>query len=82
MLRNEPHVIVLVLVRDGDVTPIGNEIDDIGHPKLVSLDGEGQVENAINVVVEHPHERLVVFRVDGLEVVVIYWLAEHVLVDG
>ena len=78
----QPDVLGLVLVRHGDVPPIRNEVDDLGHSKVIALDGERQVEDTVDVVLEHPYERLVVLGVDRLEVVVVDGLAEHVLVDG
>lgn len=82
LVGDEADVFGLVLVCHRDVTTAGNEVRDLDDAELFALDGEGEVEDAVDVVGECPLERLVVLRVDRLEVAVVDGLAEHVLVDG
>lgn len=82
LVGDEADVFSLVVVGDGNVATVGDEVDNLDDAEVVTLDREGQVEHAVNVVVEHPDERLVVFGVDRFEIVVVDPLAEHVLVDG
>lgn len=82
LIRDQANVLGFVLVRDCNVASVGDEIDDLGNAKVVALDGHSEIQDAVDVVVEHPDERLVILGVNGLEVSMVDGLPEHVLVDS
>jgi hypothetical protein len=82
LLGDEANVLGLVLVGDGDVAAVGDEVDDFDDAELVALNGEGEVDDPLDGVGEHPLKTFVVLRIDRLEVAVVDGFAEHVLVDG
>jgi hypothetical protein len=51
------HVVVPGLVCDGTVSTVWNQVNDVGHTKLVTLDRKREVDNAVGVVVQDPDKR-------------------------
>lgn len=56
LVRNQTHVLAFVLVRDRDVPSIRDEIDRLNYTEVVTLSRECQVDNSVNVIVQHPNE--------------------------
>src|SRR5882757_6895098 len=73
---------MLVLLSDGDVATIWNEINSFYHTKLVIVNRECLRDDISNVVLQHPAKRLVVIRVKRLHILERDSLAQDALVDG
>lgn len=75
-------VVHLVVVGDGDVAAVGDEVVDLLGAKRVRLDRKRQLEDVLDRVLGHPLEARVVRRVDRLEVLQAHVLgAEQLAVD-
>lgn len=68
VLNNQADVLLLVLVRDGNVAAVGYQIDNLFGSKHMRNDGKRLGENVLNVILEHPAERLVVVEVERLHI--------------
>lgn len=82
MVGDEANIFSLVLIRDGDVSTVRDEVDRLDDAKLFPFDREGQFDDSVNVVLQHPLETRVVGRVYRFQIFVVDGFAEHVFVDG
>ncbi|GIX66156.1 uncharacterized protein BcabD6B2_55920 [Babesia caballi] len=79
----ELDVLVLVLVGDGDVAAVGDQVDDLYHAELVDLGREEKLQpEVLEPAVVDGGEVLVELGVDGLRVGGRDLAAQHVLVEG
>jgi hypothetical protein len=81
LISDETNVFSFILVRNGDVSSIRNEIDSLDDTEFITFNGEVELNDSIDIVLQHPLQRVVVGVVDRFEVSVVDRFSEHVLVD-
>jgi hypothetical protein len=82
VLDNALDIVLLVLLGDGDVAAVLDQVDDLLLAKVVSFDGEGLSNNIRDIILQHPEQRLVVVQIQRFHILDRDSPAEDLLVNS
>lgn len=79
ILYHQPNILVLVLLGNGNIPSVGNQIDNLLNAKLVADNTKSLGNHVVNIVFENPAQRTVVVQVNCFHVLESDRLAENTL---